>query len=202
MVAVMTHATISYTATRPSLPLRRVDGIELPVAGTWTVPGRHATVEFSVPRRVRRPDSRSGRAREATVVIYEDPDDVLVSVLFDVPGLEIAGSPAGTLDLPIHLEARATAGPHRWALAGELVSGTGVLPLRATLDYHGVWRRGDLTYGWFVLAGAIGAPRRTRRLLRFDFELLASAPAPESLPLPARAHERSVGAASHTAGAA
>jgi hypothetical protein len=202
-VATMTQTTITYAKTgRPSLPLRRVDGVELPVAGTWIVPGNHATIAFSVPRRRRRPECRSGRAREATVVISEDPDDVLVSVLFDVPGLEISGSEAGTLDPPMRLGARSVPGPHRWALAGELLSGTGGLPLRATLQYHGVWRRGDLTYGWFVLAGAISTPRRSMRPLQFDFELLASAPVPGSLPLPAQALARSVGVASQTAGAA
>ena len=91
----MTQATFTYTnRRRPSLPLRRVDGVELPAAGTWSVPGRHATIEFSVPRRLRRPECRSRGAREASVVISEDPGDVFVSVLFDVRGLEIAGSPA------------------------------------------------------------------------------------------------------------
>ena len=199
----MTQATFTYTnPRRPSLPLRRVDGVELPAAGTWSVPGRHATIEFSVPRRLRRPECRSGRAREASVVIAEDPDDVFVSVLFDVRGLEITGSPAGTLDPPIHLEARSVPGPHRWALAGGVLSGTGVLPVRATLGYHWVWRRGDHTYGWFVLAGAIGTGRRTMRQLRFRFELLASAPEPGSQPLQASADAGSVGARGQTAGAA
>jgi hypothetical protein len=199
----MTQATFTYTnPRRPSLPLRRVDGVELPAAGTWSVPGRHATIEFSVPRRLRRPECRSGRAREASVVISEDPDDVFVSVLFDVGGLEISGSPAAMTSAPIHLEARSVPGPQRWALAGGVLSGTGVLPLRATLGYHGVWRRGDHIYGWFVLAGTIGAGRRIMRQLRFRFELLASAPEPGSRPLSARWRARSVGACGQTAGGA
>jgi hypothetical protein len=199
----MTQATFTYTnPRRPSLPLRRVDGVELPAAGTWSVPGRHATIEFSVPRRLRRPECRSGRAREASVVISEDPDDVFVSVLFDVRGLEITGSPAGTLDPPMHIEARSVPGPHRWALAGGVLSDTGVLPLRATLGYHGIWRRGDHTYSWFELVGAIGAGRRIMRQLRFRFELLASAPEPGSRPLSAQWRARSVGPRGQTAGAA
>jgi hypothetical protein len=202
-VATMTQATVSHTmAGRTSLPLRRVDGIELPVAGTWIVPGNHAAIAFSVPRRLRQPDSRSGRASEATVFISEDPDDVLVAVLFDVPGLEISGSPVGTISRPIHLEARSVPGPHRWVLSGEVFSDTGAVPLRATMSYHGVWRRGELTYGWFVLAGAIGAGRRTTRPLRFSFELLASAPEPWSHPLPAPSRSRSVRATSQRGAAA
>lgn len=199
----MTQTTISHSvAIRPSLPLRRVDGIELPVAGTWTVPGHHATIAFSVPRRRGRPESRSGRASEATVFISEDPDDVRVALRFDAPGLEITGSPAGTIGLPIHLEARSVPGPQRWALSGEAFSDTGVVPVRATLGYHGVWRRGDHIYGWFVLAGTIGEGGRRARPPEFRFELLATAPEAASRPLPASSPSCSLGAISQTADAA
>jgi len=163
-------------ATSTSPLLRRVDGVELPVPGAWVVPGHHATIAVCVPRSLRRSDVRMGRASEATIVIAEDPDDVFVAALFVVPGLEITGAPAGALGPPIVLDARSVRGPHRWALSGELFSVEGVLPLRATLDYHGVWRRGDLSYGWFVLGGAVDAPARTERPMRFRFELLASGP--------------------------
>src|SRR4029453_3931470 len=145
-----------------------------PPPGAGPPPGRAAPIAFSVPRRLRGPECRSGRAREASVVVSEDPDDVFVSVLFDVGGLEISGSPAAMTSAPIHLEARSVPGPQRWALAGGVLSGTGGLPLRAPLAHPGVWRRGDHIYGWFVLAGTIGAGRRTMRQLRFRFELLAS----------------------------
>lgn len=202
-VAIMTQATTSQTiATRPSLPLRRVDGIELPVAGTWTVPGNHATIAFCVPRRLRRPDNRSGRASEATVFISEDPGDVLVAVLLEAPDLEVTGLPAETSGPPIQLLARSVPGPNRWAMRGKVFFDAGVRTLRATLAYHGVWRRGDLTYGWFVLAGAISAPRRKMLPLEFRFELLASAPEPGSRALPAPSRAGSAGATSHMAGVA
>jgi hypothetical protein len=60
-----------------------------------------------------------------------------------------------------------------------LVDGTELVPVRATLSYHGVWRRGDRPYGWFVLAGDIGERAGTERL-RFRFELLALGPDAES----------------------
>jgi hypothetical protein len=130
-----------------------------------------------------------GRASEATIVIAEDPDDVFVAVLFVVPGLEVTGAPAEALGRPIVLEAQSVPGPHRWTLSGELFSLEGVRPLRATLDYHGVWRRGDLSFGWFVLAGAVDPSARTGRPMRFRFELLASGPdtGSRSSPLPSRA---------------
>ncbi len=202
-VATMDQTTISHTnATERSLPLRRVDGIELPAAGTWTVPGNHATLAFWTPRRLRQHDSSSGRASEATLIISEDPGDVVVAVLFEASDLEIGRSPAGTSGSPIQLLARSVPGPHRWALAGKVSSERGVLPLRGNLGYHGVWRRGDLTYGWFVLTGAMGAPHRRTRPLLFRFELLAAAPEAGSRRPPARSHAGSVGATWQRAGAA
>jgi hypothetical protein len=184
-LSVMTHDTTSHGIARGTSPLlRRVGGIELPVAGTWNVPGTHATLSFSVPQFLRRSKDLTGRAREATLVFSDDPGEVLVAVLFDAPGLDIARSTA--CSLPVHLEARSIRGPHRWSLSGEVFPGTGVLPLRATLDYHGVWRRGDHAYGWFVLAGTIGRHADVpQRRLRFNFDLLAYGPA-TARPAPAR----------------
>jgi hypothetical protein len=174
-LSVMIHDTTSHGIARGTSLVRRVGGIELPVAGTWNVPGTYATISFAVPQFLRRPTDLCGRAREATLVFSDDPGEVLVAVLFDAPGLDIAGSAA--CREPVHLEARSIRGPHRWALAGEVFPGTGVVPLRATLDYHGVWRRGDRAYGWFVLAGTIGRHVDARRRLRFNFDLLACGPA-------------------------
>jgi len=195
-LAIMNHTNdISRpVAARTSPLLRRVGGVQLPVPGAWVVPGHHATIVVCMPRSLRRSDVRMGRATEATIVIAEDPDDVFVAVLFVVPGLEMTGAPAGALGPPIVLEARSVPGPHRWALSGELFSVEGVRPLRATLDYHGVWRRGDLSYGWFELAGALDPPARTGRPMRFRFELLASGPDAGSRSSPLRSRASSVAA--------
>jgi len=182
----MTNATTSHTtAGRTSRLLRRVDGIELPVAGTWSVPANHATITLSVPRRLRRAESRSGRAREAVLVISDDPEAVVVDVLFDARGLDVTGASAGAKSRPIRLVARSVPGPHRWALSGELFTDTGVLPVRATLGYHGVWRRGDRPYGWFALEGVVGRASSAGRPLGLSFELLAHAPEAGSRPVPA-----------------
>ena len=178
----MTQATITRTADdTPRRLLRRVDGIELPVAGAWTVSGPHATIAFCVPRSLQRSDIRMGRANEATIVVSDDPDDVSVAALFDVPGLTFNGRPTAGVGPPIHLEAQSVAGPRRWDLTGEMFSVAGVVPLRARLDYHGVWRRGDFAYGWFVLTGAIDPLARSTPRFRFRFELLASGPTGSSL---------------------
>jgi hypothetical protein len=193
----MTNATTSHTtAGRTSRLLRRVDGIELPVAGTWTVPGNHATITLSVPRRLRRPESRFGRAREATVVISDDPDVVHVDVLFEASGLDVTGASAGANGPPIRLLARTVPGLHRWALSGELFTDTGVLPVRAALGYHGVWRRGDRPYGWFALSGVVDSPASSAaRRLRLSFELLAHGPEATSRPVPPPSRSLFVGGA-------
>jgi hypothetical protein len=202
MLAVMPITSHS-TAARRSRFLGRVDGIELPVPAAWIVPGNRASLSFSVPGRLRS-DSRIGRALDATLVFADDPDHVLVDVLFDAPSLEILGSPPGTIGPPIHLEGWAVPGGHRWALSGDVFTADGrALPVGATLAYHGVWCRGDRAHGWFVLAGAIDPPAdTTRRRLRFSFELLADGPQPGSRSVPAPSWSYSIRGPSQTRGAA
>jgi hypothetical protein len=133
----MTHDDTGDGTARGTSPLlRHVNGIELPVAGTWNVPG-----------------------------------------------------------------SRSVAGPHRWALSGEVFPETGVSRLRATLGYHGVWRRGE--GGWFVLASTNGLPADAARWrLWFSFDLPANGPQTESRPATARSRSLSIRAASQTIGAA
>jgi hypothetical protein len=74
----MAHEHTSHGMARGTSPLQRhIDGIEFPVAGTWNVASNDATVSFSVPRRLRRPDGSVARAREATLVLADDPGDIL-----------------------------------------------------------------------------------------------------------------------------
>jgi hypothetical protein len=174
---VMTDAFTHATASVPSLLQRHIDGVELPVAGVWTVPGNDADIAVCVPRTLRHSELRMGWVNEATIIMSEDPDDVFVATLFGVPGVSITSAPAEGVGPPMYLEARSVAGPRRWNLTGELCSRAGVVPLHASLGYHGVWRRDDVTYGCFVLTGAIdaAAARPTPRL-HFRFRLLASGP--------------------------
>jgi hypothetical protein len=73
----MAHDHTRHGMARGTSPVQRqIDGIEFPVAGTWNVPGNEVTISFSVPRRLRRPDSSVGTAREAILVFSDDPGDV------------------------------------------------------------------------------------------------------------------------------
>ena len=167
--------------------LRRVDGVELPVAGTWTVDGNHGAVDFSVRRRLRRPTSRVGRTRQATLAFSDDPGQVLVAVLFDAPDLQLPRSRAAVTGAPIHLEARSVPGPHRWSLSGEVftdsvscrcarrstTTGCGVAATTATAGS-----------AWPERSTRLRATRRRR--LRFSFDLLAHGPDLAPRPVPAR----------------
>ena len=159
--------------------LRRVDGIELPAAGRWDVPGNHATIAFSRPRNLRSVESSRGRATGAILEFDNDGNHVSVSVSLEAPDIAILRTPSGPTDSPVRLEARAIGGRVPWTMSGGLFTATGVWPVTAELTYHGVWRHGrdDRDYAWFVLAGLIDFQQgRWHRRPRFSFDLLAYGP--------------------------
>jgi hypothetical protein len=159
--------------------LRRVDGIELPTAGTWNVPANHATIALSRPSPWRRLESSQARTSGATIDIWDDPDRVAIDVWLEAPGIATVRSRYDPLDSPARLHARAIRGRDPWTMAGNLFTATAACPVRAQLTYHGLWHGGrdDRDYAWFVLAGVIDARRgRWQRRPQFSFHLLAYAP--------------------------
>ena len=137
----MTLAHTPPPATRRTHSLvRRVDGVECPAPGPWTVAGRHATIAFAFPRPLGRTDRGRGRAAAATIVVDENPDAVAVAVLMEAPRpLMIGSCPPPTA----RLDAASVSRGHRWALSGSLSVDACIRPVEATLAYHGVWRRGE-----------------------------------------------------------
>lgn len=83
-LTVMTSTiTRSPLACRPTRLVRRVGGVELPAAVMGNVRGSHADIAFAFPRRLRRTERWRGRVVEATIVVAEDPDGLLVGVLLE-----------------------------------------------------------------------------------------------------------------------
>jgi hypothetical protein len=174
ITAITRHAALGGAAAL----VRRVDGVEHPAPGTWTVARSHATVEFTAPRLLRRADRWPGRASGATIVIGESPDDVSIALRVDGPLLQ------GTTRSAERRSGRDAAwvpSHHQWKISGSMSLDGRAIPVEATLTYRGVWRRGDGSYGWFELYGTIvDSAQSTRRRVRFAFELLAEAPAAEA----------------------
>lgn len=156
--------------------VRRIDGAELPAPGTWAVSGRHASVTFSLPRGLRQTETWQGRVSAASIVVGDNSDDLTLLMSVDAPGLPVvSGSSRGSVARPFAPEPETTRS-HSWPLFGHLSINGSVVPVQAILDYHGVWRRGDWTYGWFELGGVIDDGTRARRRMRFSFDLLADQP--------------------------
>jgi hypothetical protein len=155
---------------------RGVDGVELPAPGTWAVHARHASVMFSLPRGLRRSETCQGRVTAASIVVGEHSDDLTLLMRVDAPGVPVVGgSSGGSIARPFAPQPD-TASVYSWPLFGQLSINGSMVPVQAILDYHGVWRRGGWTYGWFVLDGVIDDGARARRRMRFSFELLADVP--------------------------
>jgi hypothetical protein len=178
MILGMNECITAHCQTRRRSPLlRRIDGRELPAAGTWDIPGNHATIAFSTPRTLRRLEGSIGRASGATVHVSDDPDQVAVSVSLEVSGLASAG--CAPVDSPTLLDVRAVGGRDPWTMSGRLFTATSVSAVSADLTYNGIWHggRGDRDYAWFVLAGVIHCREgRRHRRPRFAFQLLAYGP--------------------------
>src|SRR5215211_2694112 len=176
----MTESAAAHNRTTLSSPLlHRIDGVELPTAGTWYVPGNHATVAFSSTRSLRRREVTSGKASGALLRASYDPDRTSISVSLDPFGMALVSGPSVPADSPTHLEARATGGRDPWTMSGEMFTPTNVYPVSAALTYHGIWRGGrdDRDYAWFVLAGVIDVHQGIRhRRARFSLHLLAYGP--------------------------
>ena len=186
----MNESTTAHSTTtrRPSLR-RRVDGVELPVAGTWYVPGNHSTITFYNPRRMGRPQAGSGRASQATLQVAADPDRISVSIALETPTFALAGGPRDAAAASTRLEAQAIGGRDPWTMSGRMFTAAQAFPVRADLSYHGTWHGGrdDRDYAWFVLTARIDVRQRWRNRMEFSFDLLAYGPEADSAsPLRAR----------------
>lgn len=184
MNGTITRRAVGYRTTEL---IRRLGGLEQPAAGTWSIRGSHAGIEFSLSRPLHRTERCRGRASEGAIVFGQAPDYVLVEVLFESGLSPLTRTLGAAAASSCHLVAGASAGPLQdaaecrwksaWAVSGEVRANNALLPVHATLGYHGVWRQGDHAYGWFTLAGEVVTPPAAgRRSMRFSFDLVADSP--------------------------
>ena len=179
------------TANRtPHLPIRRIDDLEIPATGTWSV-----VRSSSVARSGRRGGMKQIQVYAGRFEIGDDPSESSLRIDLDDSTL-VAGAARVSPDRQ---------GMSEWHLEGHAQSVDGRTPLEMTLSYHGVFRRGIEVWAWMSGTGTIGSPTVRRRLRRSSnpdkvvFDLLLSAP--DVTRIPRIAFERTARAA-HPAGRA
>jgi hypothetical protein len=141
------------TATRiPTLPIRRIDNLEIPTTGTWPVT-RASSVARSTGRRndLRQAHVLAGR--------FDVGDDAVASSLrIDLDDSTLAAT-AARVSPDRH-------GMSEWQFEGYVERADGHEPLTLTLSYHGVFRRGIDVWAWLSGTGTIGTPVARRGLRR------------------------------------
>ena len=141
------------TTTRtPNLPIRRVDGLEIPINGTWPIV-RTSSV------------ARSTRQYRNFRQIH------VLGGRFEIGDVPADSSLRIDLDDSTLIATTARVGPDRhgmseWHLDGTADGPDGHEPLALTLNYHGVFRRGIHVWAWLSGTGTIGTPAARRGLRR------------------------------------
>ena len=141
------------TASRtPTLPIRRLDDLEIPATGTW--PATRASA-------VARSTGRRNNPRQVHVLAgrFEVGDDPVASSLrIDLDDSTLVAT-AAWVSPDRH-------GMSEWRFEGVAEHVDGHSPLGLTLSYHGVFRRGIDVWAWFSGTGTIATPTGRRGLRR------------------------------------
>ena len=135
-------------SSTPTLPIRRIDDLEIPTLGTWSVVRASSVTRSSGRRTARRQVHVLGGRFE----IAADPHDSSLRLDLDDSTL-VAGTTRVAPD---------EHGMSRWHLEGFAESVDGHHPLALTLSYHGVFRRGVDVWAWLSGVGTIDAPSSRR----------------------------------------
>jgi hypothetical protein len=135
-----------------NLPIRNIDGLEIPMNGTWPLV-RASSVNRSSGRRrnLQQLHVLAGRLE-----IGDDPVDSSLRIDLDHSTLIANGAHVGP---DRH-------GMSQWQFEGIAETAHGHDPLALTLNYHGLFRRGIDMWAWWSGTGTIGKPSGRRGLLR------------------------------------
>jgi hypothetical protein len=134
----------------PTLPIRRLDDLEIPTTGTWPVT-RASSVATSTGRRN---DLRQVHVLAGRLEVGDDP--VASSLRIDLDDSTLIATAASV--------APDRHGMSEWHFEGCAERPDGHEPLRMTLSYHGVFRRGIDVWAWLSGTGTIGTPAPRRGL--------------------------------------
>jgi hypothetical protein len=143
------------TATKtPSLPIRRIDTLEIPISGSWPVV-RSSSVARSTRRRH---DVRQVHVLAGRLEVGEDPFDSSLRIDLDDSTLTATA---------VQIAPNAN-GMSEWQFEGFAQNVERRDPLTLTLSYHGVFRRGIDVWAWVSGTGTIGTPAERSGLRRLQ----------------------------------
>jgi hypothetical protein len=177
------------TLTAPSELIARIDGIEAPAPGRWTVaPGHSWFVLRARPGRFASKATACGAAVSGFVDIAADPEHCRMSLAVDTRRLG-SGRPKlsrtlGEQQLRIDAVRTGNFATGGWDIAGSVAGGDENCAFDAWVEYRGVYcRRRDLAYAWFIMnltvparaLGLSGGQRRRLPDVAMSVELLATA---------------------------
>jgi hypothetical protein len=143
------------TATKtPSLPIRRIDTLEIPITGTWPVVRASSVIRSTR----RRQDLRQVHVLAGRLEVGEDPVDSSLRIDLD----------DSTLTATAVRIAPSANGMSEWHFEGFAQNAERRDPLTLTMSYHGVFRRGIDVWAWVSGTGTIGTPAERRGLRRLQ----------------------------------
>jgi hypothetical protein len=133
--------------------IRRVDDVELPAPGRWSIAAlQPVSLRTAGWRRRTLAATVSG-----DVTIAEDVNDSTLELLIR------RGGPDGPEhDVAVHATMTSASADGSWRFLGS-VAGTDAIPVAVDVTYHGVYRRADRAVAWLTveatLPGVGGRPR-------------------------------------------
>ena len=139
---------MSETTTTPAT--RAIDGVELPVAGTWAIDESHTSVNFKVKHLGLAKTRGRFSTLEGTVTVGERPEDSTVEVAIDAASINSNDETrdnhlrsADFFDVEQHpsitFRSTAVSGKgERWSVAGDLTIAGVTKPVTLDVDFDGV----------------------------------------------------------------
>lgn len=134
--------------------IRRVDGIELPIAGLWNIPTGWAGVELVVPRPLRSALRATIRLKQGMLALADDPTHSTGHFSLDATSLR-TGDPVvdsylhdDVLDIarcstiPVHIGTVEHAGGPHWDAHGWITIRGVATPIELAIAYEGIDRPG------------------------------------------------------------
>lgn len=145
-------------APRGSHLIRRVDGIELPTAGLWSIPSGWATIELAVPRMFRPAVRAQIRLKQGMLALADDPTHSTGHFSLDAASLR-TGDPlvdlylhdevldiAHCTTIPVHIGTVEHAGGPHWDAHGWITIRGTATPIELAITYEGVRRPGGAAH--------------------------------------------------------